>query len=108
VCAWACIDTSTANISPIAGQNTLESPSKVDSVVGTSSAPSVSSTSASSKGTEAVTASSIAESSSETLTPDVVDNEDPDLIVLGFQEVDLSTEALMYANTTEREDAWCT
>ncbi|KAJ7059109.1 DNase I-like protein, partial [Mycena amicta] len=30
----------------------------------------------------------------------------PDLLVLGFQELDLSTEALLYANSTAREDAW--
>jgi phosphatidylinositol-bisphosphatase len=33
--------------------------------------------------------------------------EDPDLIVLGFQELDLSTEALIYSTGTVREDAWC-
>ena len=32
--------------------------------------------------------------------------EEPDLIVLGFQELDLSTEALLYSYTTTREDAW--
>ncbi|OAX42254.1 DNase I-like protein [Rhizopogon vinicolor AM-OR11-026] len=31
---------------------------------------------------------------------------DPDLLVLGFQEIDLSTEALLYATSTVREDAW--
>jgi phosphatidylinositol-bisphosphatase len=31
---------------------------------------------------------------------------DPDLLVLGFQELDLSTEALLYATRTLREDAW--
>ncbi|KAG1802570.1 DNase I-like protein [Suillus variegatus] len=31
---------------------------------------------------------------------------DPDLLVLGFQELDLSTEALLYATSTVREDAW--
>ncbi|KAG2058062.1 DNase I-like protein [Suillus hirtellus] len=31
---------------------------------------------------------------------------DPDLLVLGFQELDLSTEALLYATSTAREDAW--
>ncbi|GLB39715.1 putative inositol polyphosphate phosphatase, catalytic domain homologues [Lyophyllum shimeji] len=32
---------------------------------------------------------------------------DPDMIVLGFQELDLSTEALLYSIGTAREDAWC-
>ncbi|KAG6809727.1 hypothetical protein H0H92_014968 [Tricholoma furcatifolium] len=30
-----------------------------------------------------------------------------DLLVLGFQELDLSTEALVYSTGTAREDAWC-
>ncbi|KNZ81328.1 Inositol polyphosphate 5-phosphatase OCRL-1 [Termitomyces sp. J132] len=29
------------------------------------------------------------------------------LLVLGFQELDLSTEALIYSSATAREDAWC-
>lgn len=33
--------------------------------------------------------------------------EDPDMLVLGFQELDLSTEALLYSTSTVREDAWC-
>lgn len=32
---------------------------------------------------------------------------DPDIITLGFQELDLSTEALIYSTGTAREDAWC-
>ncbi|KAG6806268.1 hypothetical protein H0H93_003249, partial [Arthromyces matolae] len=32
---------------------------------------------------------------------------DPDLLVLGFQELDLSTEALVYSLGSAREDAWC-
>ncbi|KAG6840962.1 hypothetical protein C0991_002944 [Blastosporella zonata] len=32
---------------------------------------------------------------------------DPDILVLGFQELDLSTEALVYSTGTAREDAWC-
>lgn len=31
---------------------------------------------------------------------------DPDVIVLGFQELDLSTGALLYSTETTREDAW--
>ncbi|KAI0049485.1 DNase I-like protein [Auriscalpium vulgare] len=31
---------------------------------------------------------------------------DPDLFVLAFQELDLSTEALLYSTKTTREDAW--
>ncbi|KAH9925009.1 DNase I-like protein [Epithele typhae] len=36
------------------------------------------------------------------------DPADPDMLVLGFQELDLSTEALLYSTSTAREDAWCT
>ncbi|KAF5384263.1 hypothetical protein D9615_003430 [Tricholomella constricta] len=32
---------------------------------------------------------------------------DPDILALGFQELDLSTEALIYSTGTAREDAWC-
>ncbi|OBZ76964.1 Inositol polyphosphate 5-phosphatase OCRL-1 [Grifola frondosa] len=40
--------------------------------------------------------------------PDVIeDTTDPDLIVLAFQELDLSAEALLYSTKTMREDAWC-
>lgn len=42
--------------------------------------------------------------SSNTQTQDTRD--DPDLIVLGFQELDLSTGALLYYTETTREDAW--
>ena len=38
--------------------------------------------------------------------PDEVDI--PDLIVLGFQELDLSAGALLYSTETTREDAWFT
>ncbi|KAJ7092810.1 DNase I-like protein [Mycena belliarum] len=40
----------------------------------------------------------------ETGTP--ADDAAPDLIVLGFQELDLSAEALLYASSTARSDAW--
>ncbi|KAF9011762.1 Endonuclease/exonuclease/phosphatase [Cyathus striatus] len=43
------------------------------------------------------------------LVPEPLDtSSDPDLFVLSFQEVDLSTEALIYSTSTMREDAWCT
>lgn len=34
------------------------------------------------------------------------DPDDPDMLVLGFQELDLSTEALIYSTSTAREEAW--
>ena len=37
-----------------------------------------------------------------------VNEEDPDLIILGFQELDLSASALLYSTETTREDAWFT
>jgi inositol polyphosphate 5-phosphatase INPP5B/F len=43
---------------------------------------------------------------SASMTDTVDDKEDPDLIVLGFQELDLSTGALLYSTETTREDAW--
>ncbi|RPD60669.1 DNase I-like protein [Lentinus tigrinus ALCF2SS1-7] len=40
--------------------------------------------------------------------PDVPeDPSDPDMLVLGFQELDLSTDALLYSTKTVREEAWC-
>ncbi|KIK67887.1 hypothetical protein GYMLUDRAFT_155419 [Collybiopsis luxurians FD-317 M1] len=33
-------------------------------------------------------------------------SKDPDILVLGFEELDLSTEALLYSTSTAREDAW--
>lgn len=35
-------------------------------------------------------------------------NVDPDIFVLGFQEVDLSTEALLYAVSSAKEEMWMT
>ena len=35
------------------------------------------------------------------------DDPDPDIFVLGFQELDLSAEALIYYASTAKEDAWC-
>lgn len=47
------------------------------------------------------------ESNEESEEPsDHLHETDPDIIVLGFQELDLSTEALIYSYTTTREDAW--
>ncbi|KAJ7450812.1 DNase I-like protein [Mycena latifolia] len=37
---------------------------------------------------------------------DININTGPDLLVLGFQELDLSAEALLYASSAAREDAW--
>lgn len=33
-------------------------------------------------------------------------DDDPDMIILGFQELDLSAGALLYSTETTREDAW--
>ncbi|KAI0258569.1 Endonuclease/exonuclease/phosphatase [Gloeopeniophorella convolvens] len=41
----------------------------------------------------------------ESPTPSVVPL-DPDLLVIALQEIDLSTEALLYSKKTTREDAW--
>ncbi|KAK7444557.1 hypothetical protein VKT23_015235 [Stygiomarasmius scandens] len=43
-----------------------------------------------------------------TLGADETNPSDPDMLILGFQELDLSTEALIYSTSTAREDAWCT
>jgi hypothetical protein len=47
-----------------------------------------------------------AEHSTKSLLPTSEVDRDPDMIVLGFQEIDLSTEALLYSTGTVREDAW--
>ncbi|KAF8624682.1 hypothetical protein AX17_007013 [Amanita inopinata Kibby_2008] len=44
------------------------------------------------------------------LSDELADNETdsaPDLLVLGFQELDQSAEALLYSTTATREEAWC-
>ncbi|KAK0486312.1 DNase I-like protein [Armillaria novae-zelandiae] len=41
------------------------------------------------------------------LDPDPYTQNQPDVFVLGFQELDLSTEALIYSTGTAKEDAWC-
>lgn len=33
-------------------------------------------------------------------------DKEPDLLVIGFQELDLSTEALIYSYTTTKEEQW--
>ena len=40
-------------------------------------------------------------------SPANADDPDPDMFVLGFQELDLSAEALIYYSSSAREDAWC-
>ncbi|KAF8957550.1 Endonuclease/exonuclease/phosphatase [Flammula alnicola] len=47
------------------------------------------------------------EKEEQSLRVDTSDPDDPDILVLGFQELDLSTEALIYSTGTVREDAWC-
>ena len=44
---------------------------------------------------------------SDTTAPTITTTDfDPDILALGFQEIDLSTEALLYSTSTTREDAW--
>ena len=53
--------------------------------------------------------SQLAPGSSATLLPEGrSEDEDPDMIVLTFQELDLSAGALLYSTETTREDAWFT
>lgn len=45
---------------------------------------------------------------SNTTATTLGDDDDPDLIVLGFQELDLSAGALLYSTEKTREEAWHT
>jgi inositol polyphosphate 5-phosphatase INPP5B/F len=53
------------------------------------------------------TQSTNTQESSSTSSTLIAGDDDPDMLVLGFQELDLSTEALLYSTGTMREDAWC-
>ncbi|KXN92908.1 Inositol polyphosphate 5-phosphatase OCRL-1 [Leucoagaricus sp. SymC.cos] len=64
----------------------------------------------SSNGNLHLNSSTMATNSTTTLTVETgspVSNLEPDIFALGFQELDLSTEALIYSTGTAREDAWC-
>ncbi|KAF7795709.1 hypothetical protein EIP86_006874 [Pleurotus ostreatoroseus] len=63
-----------------------------------------------SEGKDAKAVPSTLTAPSSSVTSLVPDNheDDPDLIVLGFQELDLSAGALLYSTETTREDAWYT
>ncbi|KAI1792704.1 DNase I-like protein [Ganoderma leucocontextum] len=68
---------------------------------------------ATSSDTTASVATAVEVTSTETTVSDppsdvAEDPSDPDMLILGFQELDLSTEALLYSVKTAREEAWCT
>ena len=42
----------------------------------------------------------------QTKFDDVFEAKEPDMLVFGFQELDLSAEALLYSYTTSREEMW--
>ncbi|KAJ3544105.1 hypothetical protein NMY22_g2904 [Coprinellus aureogranulatus] len=50
---------------------------------------------------------SIPQKSEDKVEPVDPEDDDPDVFALAFQELDLSTEALIYSLGTVREDAWC-
>ncbi|KAI0340269.1 DNase I-like protein [Trametopsis cervina] len=50
--------------------------------------------------------STVVSSSESTLVADAPQDDSPDLIVLGFQELDLSAGALLYSTEATRENAW--
>ncbi len=56
----------------------------------------------------AVPLTSTAPSSVTTLIRGDDGNDDPDILVLAFQELDLSAGALLYSSEKTREDAWFT
>lgn len=49
---------------------------------------------------------SISDSTTSATAKPVDDGPDPDILAIGFQELDLSTEALIYSTGTAREEAW--
>ncbi|KAF7329209.1 DNase I-like protein [Mycena kentingensis (nom. inval.)] len=84
------------------------SPSKPSPSNLSSTAPQVSSPLAPSAHTHSPSARSSASTLRSKLLPEEADSARPDMIVLGFQELDLSTEALIYSGSSSaaREAAW--